>query len=129
MNFRRQSLVCTVPKNKSLATVVSTKSNYQILYYQQYQLWCWKGPQKVALLGSKQFLSSALLVQAIMYTTTRINLRILSPGTFTYLVITTHTPPAAFPCTCCSEIRIVSGNKKIKKERERERHPPALPFN
>lgn len=126
MNFRRESLVWTAAKNKSLVTVVSNKSNYQILYYQQYQLWCWKGPRKVALLGSKQFLSSALLVQVITYTATRINLRIPSPGTFTYLVITMRTPPATFPHSRCSEIRIVLGTKKktTKPPKKRERNPP-----
>lgn len=77
--------------------MVSAKSNYQILYYQQYQLWCWKRPQKVALLGSKHFLSGTLQVQVITHRATGTKLRILTPGTFAYLVIKTHTPPAYFP--------------------------------
>lgn len=38
--------------------MVLAKSNYQILYYQQDQLWCWKRPQEVALHGSKLFFST-----------------------------------------------------------------------
>lgn len=77
--------------------MISVKSNYQILYYRQYQLWCWKRPQKVALLGSKHSPSSTLLVQAITYMTTGTILRLLTPGIFAYLVIKMHTPLYYFP--------------------------------